>query len=233
MEYQQGSSDMDWASSDIITIIFYLLPGFIAAWVFYGFTGFEPPDMMSRVIQAMILTMIIRVLAAGMRELSYFLAEYVLLGTWTEDVELAWSIALAFAVGVIYAVSANNDLPHRWLRHVNGTQWVGKLSLTVNTADPSEWYGAFSTNNRWVTLHLDGERRILGWPREWPNTPQAGHFVIEHARWIDDEGKQTLLRSVQAIMIPVTSVQIVEFMLNPDEELQPAEAHELSPSLED
>lgn len=224
---------MDWASSDIITVIFFLLPGFIAAWVFYGFTGYEPPEMMSRVIQAMILTMIIRVFTAGMREISYVLADLMTLGTWTEDVELAWSIVLAFAVGLVYAICANNDIPHRWLRRSSGSKWLGNLTLTVNTAEPSEWYGAFSTNNRWITLHLEGERRILGWPSEWPNTPQVGHFVIQYARWINDDGTQTPLNSVQAIMIPVTSVQIVEFMLNPDEELQPAEANELPPSLED
>jgi hypothetical protein len=42
-------------------------------------------------------------------------------------------------------------------------------------------------------LHLNDERRIYGWPEEWPSDPRAGYFSIAEAEWIeavdDEEGK--------------------------------------------
>jgi hypothetical protein len=35
-----------------------------------------------------------------------------------------------------------------------------------------------------IILDLRDERRIMGWPAEWPNDPEKGHFVLENAAWL-------------------------------------------------
>ena len=69
----------------------------------------------------------------------------------------------------------------------------------------------------YVVLHLDGERRLYGWPIEWPSESERGHFVLTEASWLDDESKdeknnQIELTGVSSIMVDVKQVKMVEFM---------------------
>ena len=50
---------MDSLTNDIVVILQYLLPGFLAAWIFYGFTSHPKPSQFERVVQALIFTLII------------------------------------------------------------------------------------------------------------------------------------------------------------------------------
>ena len=52
-------ADMDWASGDIVSVIYYLLPGFVAAWVFYGLTAHPKASPFERVVQALIFTVVV------------------------------------------------------------------------------------------------------------------------------------------------------------------------------
>lgn len=203
---------MTWLSSEIVGIIFHLLPGFIAAWVFYGLTGYQRDSPFERVVNALILTVIIQVLVFAARQLLFVIGVEFAWGTWTEEVALTWSVGLAFMVGVGLAFGANNDLPHRWLRRKRPG-----LRLTTNTAGPSEWYGAFAGNRRYVVLHLSDGRRLFGWPTEWPDRPDRGHFVIERAAWLIWDGRTVPLHKVKSILIPADSVRMVEFMRDRDE----------------
>ena len=203
---------MSWLSSEIVGIIFYLLPGFIAAWVFYGFTGYQRGAPFERVVHALILTVIIQVLVFVARELLFVIGAKSAWGTWTEDVALTWSVGLAFLVGLSLAFGANNDLPHRWLRRE-----VAGLRLTTNTAQPSEWFGAFAGNRGYVTLHFHDGRRLFGWPTEWPNMPDRGHFVMYWPEWLLDDGDRVPLHGVRFILVPATSIRLVEFILEEDE----------------
>ena len=36
-------------------------------------------------------------------------------------------------------------------------------------------------------LHLKGQRRLFGWPKEWPNRPDNQHFLIEECEWLEDD----------------------------------------------
>lgn len=213
---------MGWVSSEVVSVVYYLMPGFIAAWIFYGLTGHERATPFERVVQALILTVIIRVLTIVVREGAFLLGAVHSLGTWTEDVGLAWSVALAFAVGLGYSVAANNDFPHGLFRSLNKSKWAGGKVVTMNTAEPTEWYGAFAGNQGYVTLHLEGERRLLGWPAEWPNRPDAGHFVIRNPHWLLDSGESVPLHNVRSTLIPAQSVEMVEFLLDKDQ--SPAQA---------
>ena len=49
---------MSWASSETVTVLTFLLPGFVAAAIFYSLTSHPKPSDLERVIQALIFTVI-------------------------------------------------------------------------------------------------------------------------------------------------------------------------------
>lgn len=193
---------METFAKDFVTLLQYLLPGFIAAWVFYGFTSFPKPSQFERVVQALIFTIIVQVFAFIIESLLYIVGSYYLLFTWDARSELIWSIIIAVLLGLIFSYYANNDKVHKKLR-----DW----GVTRETSFPSEWFGAFLKNITYVVLHLDGERRLYGWPIEWPSESDKGHFVLVQASWLEDE-KQIPITGVSSIMVDVKEVKMVEFM---------------------
>ncbi|OWO67359.1 hypothetical protein B2J67_20175, partial [Vibrio cholerae] len=51
---------MENLTNDVITILQYLLPGFVSAWVFYSLTSYPKPSQFERVVQALIFTIFIQ-----------------------------------------------------------------------------------------------------------------------------------------------------------------------------
>lgn len=194
-------------AADLVSLLQYLLPGFLSAWIFYGFTSFQKPSQFERVVQALIFTLVVQ---AGLAVIYWFgthLGKVQL--DLTKESELLSSVFLAIAIGFLFAFFANTDRFHALVR---------KLRITKETSYPSEWYGEFSKRVTYVVLHLSGERRIYGWPREWPSSPESGHFSLEQASWLTLENEEIALNDVEAVMIPVKDVTLVEFMRRPEEE---------------
>ncbi len=195
---------MEIPSNEIIEVLSYLLPGFVAAWVYYGLTAFLKPPQFERIIQALIFTIIIQVILVLVRWVLLFLGHYVFsIAQWTGSVALVWSLALAVAIGLLFAKYTNNDQIHRILR-----SW----GLTRQTSYPSEWFGVFAQSPTYVVLHLKDQRRLYGWPEEWPSQPDSGHFSMAEAEWLTDS-ERIQLTGVQNILIPAEEVLFVEFML--------------------
>lgn len=193
---------MENLASDLVQLLRYLLPGFLAAWVFYGFTSFVKPSQFERVVQALIFTLIVQIGVYLYKATAFYLSKYWILGSWSTDTELVVSVVIAAILGLLFAYFANNDKFHSIIR---------KIGASKETSYPSEWYGEFSNKVTYVVLHLDGERRLYGWPKEWPSNPEKGHFSIQQASWLID-GKETPLTGVDTILIPARDVQMVEFM---------------------
>lgn len=191
---------MENVNSELIPVLQYLLPGFVSAWIFYGLTAYPRPSPFERVIQALILTFIIR----GVTEI---LETY--LNIQSSSFILSLSLALFF--GILFSYSANNDKFYRLLRH---------LKITKETSYPSAWFSAFSDNITYVVLHLKDTRRIYGWPKEWPNDPRDSHVLLQHACWLieeNGESKEVPLDDLEGILIDSANIEIVEFVKKTEE----------------
>jgi len=140
---------MNLVSHEIIVVFSYLLPGFIAAWVYYGLTAYPKPSQFERIVQALIFTIIIQVLVNALR---WFFVSFNFT-KWTENSALSISLIIAILIGLFFSRFANNDKIHSPLR---------KMSFTKQTSFPSEWFGAFSQNKTYVVLHLKDQRRLYG-----------------------------------------------------------------------
>lgn len=193
---------MDSISQNAIVILQYLLPGFLAAWVFYGFTSYSKPTQFERVIQALIFTLIIQAAVYIERALFFQVGIYWNLGGWNNNSKIVCSTISASVLGILFSYFANNDKFHKLFR---------KIGVTRETSFPSEWFGTFLKNVTYVVLHLKDERRLYGWPIEWPSDPDRGHFLLVQASWL--QGKEEIpIEGVDSILIDVNDVRWVEFM---------------------
>lgn len=193
---------METFAKDFVALLQYLLPGFVAAWIFYSLTSFPKPSQFERVVQALIFTIFVQSLVAIIKKSLLLAGTKWNLFTWNSNSDLIWSIIFALLLGVCFSYFANNDKIHKKLR---------ELGITRETSYPSEWFGAFLKKITYVVLHLDGERRLYGWPIEWPSEPEKGHFVLVQASWLDGES-QIPITGVESIMVDVKEVKLVEFM---------------------
>jgi hypothetical protein len=199
---------METFSRDFVTILQYLLPGFVAAWVLYSLTSYPKPSQFERVVQALIFTILIRGIVYLIKEFLFLIGNKWPLLNWNSNADLIWSIVVAILFGIFFSYYANNEKVHKKLRD---------LGITRETSYPSEWFGAFLKNVTYFVLHLEGERRLYGWPIEWSSEPEKGHFVLVQVSWLDDRAKngeqrQIQLTGVDSIMVDVKEVKMIEFM---------------------
>lgn len=187
----------DWAFSGMVDILTYLLPGFVAAVIFYSLTSHPKPGGLDRVIQALIFTAIIQAVVQPIEGK---------LG----NIEAIASIMVAIILGVITAWLSNKDIAHGILR---------KIGITRETSHPSEWYSSFARNKWYIVLHLTGQRRLYGFPVEWPSNPEKGHFRIAEAEWLVEEERKPIT-GVENILISYDEVEMVEFMSKENPQLQ-------------
>lgn len=178
---------MDWASKDLVGLVYHLLPGFLAAWVFYSLSSHPKETPFERVVGALIFTVIAQTLTSFVGRILVSVGSLSIhhrrlaIGTWAEDSSLAWSLVISFFVGLVFARFSNNDKFHKLLR---------RYGWTKRTSFPSEWFSVFNRERRWVILHMEGERRLYGWPEEWPDQPTSGHFILNRAEWLLDDGQR-------------------------------------------
>ncbi len=112
-------NDVAWASSEAIGILMFLLPGFLAAAIFYSLTSHPKPDAFGQVIQALIFTVIVQAAVQVM----------VAILPHTKNWKLVASVLIAVISALIAVYFSNNDKIHSILR------W---FHVTKETSYPSE-----------------------------------------------------------------------------------------------
>jgi hypothetical protein len=212
-------------SVNLLDLILTLLPGFVAAWVFYGLTAHPRRDMFERVVQALVFTGFVRIIVFPIRELLLWIgASGLTFGTWSEEANFFCSFVVAIPMGCVFAGLANNGTIHEWLqnrdcflRHRKDDGFDKCWYWTKRTSHPSEWFSAFNEDKRYLTLHLKDGKRLNGWAVEWPDQPDSGHFILQEPFWLDEENNRTELDATIRMLVPVTMVDIVEIMKRPEE----------------
>jgi hypothetical protein len=197
----------DELAKDFVVLLTYLLPGFLAAWVFYGLTSHPKPSQFERVVQALIFTLIVQTLVPPCRWLLEGIGRISAIRPWDGVAEGLTSVVLAFLFGAALAYLTNTDSVHKRLR-----SW----GFTTRTSHPSEWYCVLSDKVTFVILHLCDGRRLYGWPKEWPVEPDRGQFYIMLPSWIQADGKQIEMPQLDGLLISAKDVRWVEFVAIPE-----------------
>lgn len=210
---------MNIITNELIALFTFLLPGFITSFLFYSLTSFPRKSEFEAVVIALVYTIIINTIVETLRIVLIFIGKWFAIGEWDQLSKTTISIITALIIGLLWSYLYNNDIIHNLLR---------KLKITNQTSYPSEWYGTFSETKSYIILNLKDERRIMGWPVEWPNDPEKGHFVLENAMWliVGPSGKPATipLKTIDKILIAAHTVEIVEFVQ--DEETEGGDRNE-------
>ena len=189
---------MSWATSEIVAVLAFLLPGFVGAAAFYSLTSHPKPSEFGQVVQALVFTTVGQAVAWLIRLLASVWWEY----QWPAGLELTVAVASAVGVALLAAYAANHDALHRPLR------WLG---VTMETSYPSEWYSAFAEyDGCYVMLYLKDKRHLYGWLEEWPSNPGEGYFRISEVVWFID-GRRIPATDVAATLVAASDVEMVEF----------------------
>ena len=189
-----------WASSEVVNVLMFLLPGFVAAGLFQTLISNPKPTGFDVIVRAFIFTIFIHLGAQGV----FWAANFA---PWTITFSGTWEVVTLLVVSVVFAlVSAhawNNDTLHGLLR---------RLNVTRESSYQSAQYSAFAFHgNCYVVLHLKGNQRLYGWPTEWPSQPADKHFLIEECEWLVED-KRIPITGVSHILIPSSEVEMVEFL---------------------
>ena len=198
---------MESLTTELFSILKYLLPGFLTAWIYYAFTATPKPSQFERIIQALIFTIFIQGMVFCLRPLLLEAGKIKSFGHWNESTKLIWSYISSVALGFLFSIFANNDKLHALLR---------LFRITKQTSYHCEWYGAFHDREGCrVVLNLTDGRRIFGYPIEWPSEPSKGHFVLTEAAWIEEKNgvsEYVDMPQVDAMLFKVSDIQWVEFL---------------------
>ncbi|MGF6492492.1 hypothetical protein ABIE56_000647 [Luteibacter sp. 621] len=187
---------------ELVAVLQYLAPGFIAAGIFYATTTHSKPTQFERVIQALMLTVVVRAAVAMERLLATSIGRLIVLGTWTDESTLVASIVTASIIGFTVSAAFNMDTVHSWLRRIGATR---------RTSHPTEWVGVFYKNPRFVILNLKDGTRVIGWPSVWPRSAEKGHFYLTRSTWHRTAGEQGTEKP-EGILINVSDVTHIEFL---------------------
>lgn len=193
---------MDFSNLNFIEILNHLLPGFLAAAVFHNLTAHpKSAATFERVIQALIFSAVLQVATYSVIQVYAYLGQQdPTVASWSSESSLAVSLILALIFGLGLSVCANNNFPHRFF-----PRWV-----STRTFYPSEWFHSLHANpcNLFITLK-DG-RRIYGWPVEFPDAVDAGHFVLCNAQWISDDNSSAAFVPGHYVLIRATDIEFIE-----------------------
>lgn len=193
-------------TKELINLFTYLLPGFIAVWIFYQLTPHRKPTGQAQIVQALIFTFVIQSVANALFTACLSFTDYRC-PIIPEFLTLPFSII----IGIAAARLANHDIPHRWLR---------KCRITDQSASPSNWNHAFTNYyNRHVVLHLRDQRRLYGWMQEWPDFPDD-HFLMTRYAWLSEQGgpadAEKANKNDSLILVDAKDVALVEFVKKPE-----------------
>lgn len=195
---------MSWATSEAVAVLVFLLPGFVAAAVFYALTSHPRPGEFARVVQALVFTTVGQAATGAIRWLTGLLWPG---WEWPAGLELAVSLTSAVVVALLAVYVANHDTAHRLLR---------RIGITAENSYPTELYSAFAIHSDcYVVLHLADRRRLYGWVEERPSHPPEGYFRLSEPEWLQDDGGRSPVSQVVAMLVPAGDVTMIEFLETP------------------
>ncbi len=196
---------MSWANNEAISILWFLLPGFISSGLFRLLISNPKPSGFESVAQVFIFTVIVHVI--GGLFFSFWL-EKRNNSSYSDSfenytVEIVFLLLISIVVGILSSLIWNKDWLFKALR---------KIKITKQSSYRSAQYSAFAFHNDcYVVLHLKNQRRLYGWPKEWPSHPEDQHYLIEDCEWLE-ENNRIPLQGVSHILVPANEIEMVEFV---------------------
>lgn len=194
---------MTWVNTDIIHIFMFLLPGVLAATIFYSITAFIKPPPFGQIFHALAFTAFGQ---AATSVIQILIRQSNPDSIWLQSLILALPTTTAVLAALILAILINRDLIHKKLR---------SIGVTRETPYPTIITAFQIYDNCYVILHLKDSRRIFGYVIQWPTTPQDNHLNLTEAQWLSHDSSNHNPddpRRIYAILISLNDIAFIEFI---------------------
>jgi len=108
---------MELPSLDLVTLLFKLLPGFVALGVFHALTAYPKRGAFDRIIAALIFTLVAELGVAVIKATFLWIGSLgYSLCAWSDHVQLGWAAGVGVLSGVAWAYAVNKGYTHALLR---------------------------------------------------------------------------------------------------------------------
>ena len=104
---------MSWATSEVVTVLAFLLPGLVSVIVFYALTSHPKPSELERIVQALAFTIASQVISSVAVHIFDFDQTA---DEWPEFSVVVLPFCISVILALIAATATNHDFPHSLLR---------------------------------------------------------------------------------------------------------------------
>ena len=118
---------MDTVKSEIVGVLWALLPGFAAAWVYYGLTAHRKQSQFERHVEAVIFTGLTLPIVLLIKIILIGFSRYLDFHVWDANVQAAWGVLVGLVLGLSISYLANTNKLHEWL--IEGNHEANVLSF--------------------------------------------------------------------------------------------------------
>jgi hypothetical protein len=198
-------------SYDVILILVFLLPGFLALAILNIFLVRKNAELSSQIIEALIFTIII----------------YAFYSIWFDSLPITLSnedkanisiniqqiqtlvlICISCIFPIIISLFVNNDIHMKIARY---------FKVSSKTARLNVWQDVFCTKRRYLILHFANGRRLFGWPEYYPDLPEEQYLYLKEPAWVNDNNEFMQLTELDGILItPSQEIEMIEFFKSSD-----------------
>jgi len=199
---------------ETVNLLMLLMPGLLSSSIYNLLRRKVGLSTFDKIVEAFIFTFLIYIalnLTYGWEPLAQahkIGAEVVY--TFSGDTNLIFlTLFYALILPLIWGTVVHYDIHMGLFRY---------LKFTDRTSRDTAWDDVFTDEKRFLTIHLNDDRRITGWPMYYSNNKDEGFvYLTKAAAWIGEDNEYVNTES-HGILIARERIELVEFMNNINEE---------------
>lgn len=195
------------AKVEALGTLFFLLPGFVSAYISQRLAVRRERSELDKVVQALIFSFLLYL--ATMPAFSYSLPL-----SWRSDLTGSYLIfanyrfllvllALSIILGVLHAANINHD----WLLWC--LRWA---KITERTARSSIWNDTFQEIGGFVQIGFKDGKRLIGWVRYYSDDSDDCSVFLEQAAWVNDDDQREWIKGPGILLTKESAIESVSFL---------------------
>ena len=196
-------------------LLLFLLPGFLTLKVREALAIVAKTSDFSRVVDAMLFTLLNYALYFPLAKALEF-KQFTVLGLRGDstgaDLQLGTPylpalflmLGTATALGVFVGMGADRDWFHKFKTG---------LHLTRRPARIDVWAEAFyNTKGKWILVQLEDGTQIIGWPFHYSDEPERRQLFLKDARVRQSDGTEYDVPGPGLLLTEASKIKLIEFL---------------------
>ena len=191
-----------------LTILMFLLPGFLCITVLDMLTPARKRFSTQYVVNALIYSLIIyAVYSAAFKDFPILLIEKTVKEETQYTLQflkgsVIFLIIISIVIPCLLALSIKFDLHMKLFRFLKITDRTSRISL---------WFDIFTTHKDYVVITYKDGKRLYGWPEYYSDEAEDKSLFISRASWLDQNNNMTKIGG-RGVLFPTTeNIETVMF----------------------